>query len=116
MKRRALLLIGVWGISLWGLALLAGERSVSAEPQAAAAAAAAPPSAERVLLNRYCTGCHNQRTKTAGLALDTLDPANVARDAATWEKVVRKLRAGVMPPADRPRPDEKAGDAFVTWL
>src|SRR6185503_197010 len=45
----------------------------------------------RQLLDRYCVSCHNQRLKTAGLTLDTLAVENLAADAATWEKVVRKL-------------------------
>src|SRR5688572_26034996 len=53
--------------------------------------AAATRSPEQVLLARYCVSCHNQRTNTAGLALDTLDLTNIAADAPTWEKVVRKL-------------------------
>src|SRR5262245_9111439 len=72
MNRRILQLVGVWAMSLGALALVAGGRSLAADPQAAAAAADAPRSTERVLLNRYCVSCHNQRTKTAGLALDTL--------------------------------------------
>ena len=68
------------------------------------------------LLKRYCVTCHNQRLKTANLALDTLDLSAVGSSAPVWEKVVRKLRAGVMPPAGRPRPDEATHDAFVGWL
>ncbi len=74
------------------------------------------PSPEQALLNRYCIGCHNQRTRTANLALDTLNLTNVGAHPATWEKVVRKLRAGVMPPSGLPRPDEKAQDSFVAFL
>ena len=47
---------------------------------------------------------------------DAQDLTDVAADAATWEKVVRKLRAGVMPPLGRPRPDEATYDHFVAWL
>ncbi len=57
------------------------------------------------LLQRYCIGCHNTRLRTAGLALDELDAANVHADAEIWEKVVQKLRAGSMPPPGRSRPD-----------
>ena len=59
-------------------------------------------------LDRYCVSCHNQRLKTAGLSLDTVDPASLAEHAEIWEKVVRKLRAGTMPPVGRPRPDKPA--------
>jgi hypothetical protein len=68
------------------------------------ATVAVPP--ERVLLNRYCGGCHNSRTKSGNFVLDTLDVTRVAGDVEAWEKVVRKLRGGLMPPAKQPRPDE----------
>jgi len=63
-----------------------------------------PAAAERKLLDQYCVTCHNQRLKTAGLTLDKLDPSNVAAQPESWEKVVRKLRAGMMPPSGLPRP------------
>jgi len=59
---------------------------------------------ERKLLDQYCVTCHNQRLKTAGLTLDKLDPSNVSEHPEAWEKVVRKLRAGMMPPSGMPRP------------
>ena len=63
------------------------------------AAAGAPTAADgRALLDRYCVACHNERTRTADLALDTMDLARVGGDAAAWEHVVRRLRAGEMPP------------------
>ena len=76
-------------------------------------------SQQRALLDGYCIGCHNQRAKAAGsvpLALDTLDPSQVGADAATWEKVVRKLRSGMMPPAGRPAPDTTSRSAFLSRL
>jgi hypothetical protein len=91
-----------------------------------AAAAPAPRSTEasvtatlptqRALLDRYCVGCHNARLKTGGLALDTLDLAKVGDHADVWEKVVRKLRGGLMPPADRPRPEPSLQDGFLVSL
>lgn len=55
-------------------------------------------SSQRTLVDRYCVTCHNERLKTADLALDTLDLGDVGAAAATWEAVVQKLRAGMMPP------------------
>src|SRR5687768_9363729 len=83
-----------------------------------AAAGAGPTSSTdaRSLLDRYCVSCHNQRTKTAGLMLDTLDVGRVAERAEIWEAVVRKVRAGAMPPAGMPRPDQAAHDGLVAWL
>ena len=54
---------------------------------------------ERAMLDFYCVTCHKGAGAPAGLALDKLDTANVEKDADQWEKVVRKLRAGMMPPA-----------------
>ena len=51
------------------------------------------PPQKPALLNQYCTTCHNQRLKTAGLLLDTMDLEHVGKDAAAWEKVVRKIDA-----------------------
>src|SRR5215510_3614291 len=57
------------------------------------------------LLNQYCITCHNQRAKTAGLMLDTLDYQHLDKDTATWEKVIRKVKTGMMPPSGARRPD-----------
>ena len=74
------------------------------------------PVAQRAFLDRYCVTCHNERLKTAGLMLDTVDVGQVAANAAVLEKVVRKLRSGQMPPVGRPRPDPATRDAFGTAL
>jgi len=76
---------------------------------------AAPPT-KPALLNQYCVTCHNQRLKTAGLMLDSMDFDHVEKDAATWEKVVRKVRTGMMPPAGARRPDRPMLDAFAADL
>ena len=71
------------------------------------------------VLRRYCVGCHNDRTRTAGLTLQSLDLARIGSDAAetaVWEKVIRKLGARSMPPADRPRPDEATYDELTAWI
>ena len=81
-----------------------------------AAAAAANAADGRALLDRYCVACHNERTRTADLTLDSMDVSQVGDAAAAWEHVVRRLRAGEMPPAGRPRPDAEAAHAFVAWL
>ena len=77
---------------------------------------AADPGSPRAVFDRYCTSCHNQRLKTAGLSLDAVDPASPAEHAEIWEKVVRKLRAGTMPPIGRPRPDKPAVAALIASL
>ncbi|MEE3184202.1 MAG: DUF1587 domain-containing protein, partial [Gemmatimonadota bacterium] len=83
------------------------------------------------MLDDYCVTCHSQRIvdgqnepataltsqlRAVGLALDALDLSAVAADAAHWEPVVRKLRAGLMPPAGRRRPDQALLDEFRAWL
>ena len=113
---------------LWLAAAGLGPAALAeASPQAQAEApraesAPARPAAEasspdaRALLDEYCVACHNARTRTAGLMLDRADVRQVAAGAETWEKVVRKLRSGAMPPPGRRRPDPQALDAFVTGL
>ena len=59
-------------------------------------------------INQYCVGCHNEKTKTAELMLDKLDIDRPGDNAEKWEKVVRKVRAGMMPPSGMPRPDRVA--------
>src|SRR5438270_525627 len=69
--------------------------------------------AQQAVLDRYCITCHNQKLKTGGLELDKLSLTRAGADAETWEKVVRKVRAGMMPPAGAPRPDRASLDAFA---
>jgi hypothetical protein len=73
-----------------------------------------PP--ERALLNRYCAGCHNPRVKSGNFTLDGLDASRVGDNPEAWEKVVRKLRGGVMPPPRQPRPDEAAYAKLLSTL
>ena len=74
------------------------------------------PADFRPVVDRYCVTCHNERLKTGGLALDTADLTNVLAGTDVWEKVVRKLRAGAMPPTGMPRPDAATLDAFAASL
>jgi len=72
--------------------------------------------AQRELLSNYCIECHNNKARTANLSLEALDITNVAANRDKWEKVVRKLRAGMMPPPEQERPEKVEYLAFVTWL
>src|SRR5262249_8075368 len=81
--------------------------------QVAAAVQAAPattgsPAAARALLDQYCVTCHNARLKTANLLLDQLDLAHLGDHVDVAETVVRKVRAGLMPPTNARRPDAAA--------
>jgi len=68
------------------------------------------------MLDRYCVTCHNQRLATAGLKLDEADVANPVEGAEIWEKVVRKLRTGMMPPPNMPQPSTDDRQALLSWL
>ena len=78
--------------------------------------------AQRATLDRYCVGCHNQKGKAAGqeparkLTLDDLDVSRIADHPDVWERVVRKMRAGMMPPAGTRRPDKVTYDSFLASL
>ena len=67
-------------------------------------------------MSQYCVTCHNSRLKSGGLALDVLDATNVAAHAETWEKVVRKLRTGEMPPLGAKRADEATSRRVIASL
>src|SRR2546428_5225231 len=64
-----------------------------------------PVSSQQELVNKYCVTCHSEKAKTGGLVLEKLDVDHPGMDAEVWEKVIRKLRAGLMPPSGAPRPD-----------
>jgi len=108
-RRRAIV-----GISL--LVLATAMVAVPRASQPAQAGSATPTAAQRALLDQYCVSCHNQQVKTAGLMLDKADLNDIPGGAATWEKVVMKLRSGMMPPLGRPKPDQASVDAMVTML
>ena len=84
------------------------------KPAAKPAAAAATASPTRALLDSYCVRCHNERLKTGGLILDrSMDADDVGLAPDMWERVVRKVRSGAMPPAGLPRP---ADTTFSAWI
>ena len=75
-----------------------------------------PLPSQKSFLSDYCLGCHNEKTRAGNLLLDKMDVAHVGGEAETWEKVVRKLRAGMMPPAGAKHPDKASANGFVSWL
>jgi mono/diheme cytochrome c family protein len=79
-------------------------------------AASAAVSPQRALIDQYCLGCHSDRVKSGGLALSQLNLDAVGQSAEVAEKVIRKLRGGLMPPAGSKRPDNRAAAEFVSWL
>ena len=72
--------------------------------------------AARAVFDKFCVTCHNQRLRTAGLTLDTLDIANAPANAEIWERVIARLRAGSMPPPGNARPDLSTYRAVAGWL
>jgi hypothetical protein len=105
-------------------ALFASSVVDTASQAPAQAAPPAPPVAahpetivpSKTFLDTYCITCHNQRLKTGGLALDAFDVTNVGEHAEEWEKVVVKLRAGLMPPSGLRRPTQTVIDEFTSSL
>jgi hypothetical protein len=71
---------------------------------------------ERALLDQYCVACHSDRVRTANLSLENLDLSTVGDNPELWEKVIRKLRAGMMPPPGMQRPLLTDYEALRDWL
>ena len=96
----------------------------SATLQVAAAQTSTPAQSEqafrervRPVLVQYCVMCHNAKLKTAGVALDGLDSsATFASQGGVWEKVLRKVRSGEMPPQGLPKPDQARSDAMIAFV
>jgi hypothetical protein len=72
--------------------------------------------AQTALLDKYCVSCHNDKLRTGGLSLQAANLNDVPKNAETWEKVIRKLHVGAMPPQGLPRPDKPALDNLVAFL
>ena len=102
-------------VTLMGL-LGAGSLAAPVQAQEPAAAVVAADAPHHALVNRYCLSCHNDRTRTAGLALETINGQALGDNWEAWEKVARKLRARQMPPAGGRRPDEAAYKAALASL
>src|SRR5262245_50576353 len=75
-----------------------------------------PASTQHELVNKYCVTCHNEKAKTGGIVLEKADVDHPAANAELWEKVIRKLRAGLMPPSGANRPDRAVLDKFRATL
>ena len=128
MKRILLSAALAWTVVSAGVMTAELQDSSSPRPTPATTAAAVPAPASaasadaaqyKAMIDRYCVGCHNQRTNTPAanpLYLDKADPANPAADAVTMERVVRKLEVGAMPPQGSPRPDQATMDGFVAYV
>jgi mono/diheme cytochrome c family protein len=119
---------GAGVFALAGVAILAGRfSSAAAEPAQLAANVPAtgptvtdtspPTTSERKhMLMQYCTACHNDKAKTAGMSVVPLDADNLQANQATWEKILRRLSLGEMPPRGMPRPPKEQIADFTHWL
>src|SRR4051812_15404536 len=95
-----------------------GQLRAAGQTPAAGSAQAPRPAAspQRALIDQYCMGCHSDKVRSGGLALSDLDFDAVDQHADIAEKVIRKLRGGLMPPAGVRRPDAQSTAALVSWL
>jgi mono/diheme cytochrome c family protein len=98
------------------LYLGAAHQPVPANAQAPVANIATSVSPQRALIDQYCLTCHSDRLKSGGLALSALNLDAPGESAEVTEKVIRKLRGGLMPPGGARRPDSHAAAEFVSWL
>src|SRR5580704_12364428 len=96
-------LSNIWVLAAAGACLLNGQTPAAANPN-------------RALLDRYCVGCHNQRLKTAKLEMDLMDIAHPEKDAVIWERAIRKLRGGMMPPPGATKPTAAEVNSLATYL
>jgi hypothetical protein len=117
-KRLRLLSIRSGAMLLLGVAVLTQSgRTFHATPiQAAQTSVATDGAKERAVVDQYCVTCHNQRLTSGGLRLDELDLARIGEHPEIGEKIVRKLRAGMMPPPDAKRPDAATYDFLAGSL
>ena len=103
--------LGIAGVAIF----VAGSVYVeAARPQAGQAAPS--PAEYAAMVNKYCLACHNDKARTGGLTLEKVDVAHPIEGAETWEKVIRKLRVGAMPPQGMPRPDNAVLDGLASYL
>jgi mono/diheme cytochrome c family protein len=102
------------GLAIALTALISSSSGITAGQPAQAPAPAAVT--DQALVQKYCITCHNDRAKTGGLSLQGLDPALPSAHADLWEKVAQKLRGGMMPPQNMPRPDEATIEGLATRL
>jgi len=104
----------VCGLTVVAVALVAQPSATVAPPQAPAAATSVD--AQRAFVQQYCAGCHNERVKSGGFSWTELDVARPDHNPKRTEDVIRKVRAGLMPPAGARRPDAAVLTEFSTAL
>ena len=114
--------VGLAGGGLAGIASAQAPEPAAQEARevgASEVARASEIAAHGALLRRYCLTCHNQSLLERGtvpVELESADLESVPAQADVWEKVIRKVRTGTMPPLGRPRPEAAAADRLAAWL
>ena len=118
-------LTGFVGVQLLGSATAqsvpaATSPTTSALPVSQVAAppmgAAATPADRKQMLVQYCSGCHNDKTKTAGMSVLPLKADDLEAHNPTWEKILRRISLGEMPPRGMRRPSKEQIADFTGWL
>ncbi len=92
------------------------SQSAPGKPAASSASSSQASQASQALMNQYCSNCHNADDLAGGMDILTLDIEKVGKDASVWERIVRKVRTGMMPPSGQPRPTRTVLDAFASEL
>jgi mono/diheme cytochrome c family protein len=120
MKRSGLAAGVAAAVTLAGFALLGNATAETVAPvtsSASPATGSAVTAADRKhLLQQYCSGCHNDKRMVAGWSVTPLDSANMGPHDETWEKILRRLSLGEMPPKGMPRPPKEQINDFTHWL
>jgi mono/diheme cytochrome c family protein len=111
MKVKPLVHIWLGALAITSALTVGSTSAASNSPDASSV-----PSQPQAVIDKYCAGCHNQRVRAGGLLFDQADLTGIPEHADIWEKVIRKLRGGMMPPQGMPRPDQTAIDAMVASL
>ncbi len=103
-------------LGLNAFAFAADEKSAATTAQAKLDTWTRNSAQQLAVIDQYCVKCHNSEDFAGGIAFDLLSLSDMGHDAATWERAVRKLRAGLMPPRNNPRPERAVLDGMVQWL
>src|SRR5678815_1693116 len=108
--------VGATAVAFAVLSWGSGLRAAQSQGSSTATSGSAALAQQKALIDQYCVTCHNQRTKTAGLALDTLDLTKLSEHAETWERAIMKLRGHLMPPPNAKQPPPAATQSLISWL
>lgn len=103
-------------ISSWAFAVAASATACTALVAQERPYAALSQAQKWEFLDAWCTDCHNLDDYSGGLDMTLLGVEDVPADAAVWEKAIRKLNSGMMPPPGQAKPSEEEAREFVTWL